>query len=326
MDKKHTIVIIGGMGAIGRNLIEYLVEFVGADPENIKVLDNLSSSNETHCKLDYPVKYEHVDIRDYSKLYNSIPQETKYIYHLAAHFANQNSVEHPVIDLETNVKGTIHLLDCASRLPNLKKFVYASSSCVYGSGGSVYGGGIMSESDSIYPTETPYAINKLAAEMYCDFYKEHHGVPTIAIRIFNTYGKYEKAGRYRNVIPNFIENALKGETINITGDGTETRDFTYALDTSQLLYKASISDKSGFYNGGTGNETTIKELAETIIEVTGSKSKIEYVKRRKWDGVKTRKANIYNSRKELGYNPEYLNLKDNLEKVVEWYRKDVLGL
>jgi len=145
---------------------------------------------------------------------------------------------------------------------NLKKFIYASSSCLYGDSE------IMSEKDYIYPHETPYAINKYTAELYVKYFAHLYKMPTISIRIFNTYGAYEMAGKYRNVIPNFINLALQNKDLIITGDGNESRDFTFVKDSAKLLILAAKSEqKSGeFFNAGRGILVKIKDLAKKIIK------------------------------------------------------------
>jgi nucleoside-diphosphate-sugar epimerase len=179
--------------------------------------------------------------------------EFDYVFHLAAHFANQNSVDHPFSDIQTNIVGTVGLLEILKFHKSLRKFVYASSSCVYGTASQ------MNEDTFIYPSETPYSINKYTAELYTQYYAHLFHVPTVSIRIFNTYGPYELAGKYRNVIPNFIEKALNGEDLVITGTGRESRDFTFVDDLIDLMIAAALSpSKDGeIYNGGTGFRTEI---------------------------------------------------------------------
>ena len=116
-------------------------------------------------------------------------------------------MDFPISDLNTNVYGTVNLYEVCKDLKNLKKIVFASSSCVYSDIVD------MKVDSSLYPYKTPYAINKLVGEFYSKFYSSTFNVPIVIVRIFNTYGKYEKPGQYRNVITNFIFNALKGEDI-----------------------------------------------------------------------------------------------------------------
>ena len=237
---------------------------------------------------------------------------------MAAHFANQNSVDYPLSDIQTNVIGTINLLEISRQL-NVKKFVNCSSSCVYGNSTT------MMESDKIFPDETPYAINKYVTELYAAYYSKQFDLPTISVRLFNTYGPYELAGQYRNVIPKFIDCALRNQQLTITGTGEETRDFTYVLDTCSLFKLAAISDKrcGETFNGGTGSSVSIYMLAEMIISISNSKSEINHIERREWDEIQHRKADIEKSREILGYNPIHLDIKKNLFEVISWYKDQI---
>ncbi|OEE38958.1 NAD-dependent epimerase/dehydratase family protein [Vibrio anguillarum] len=304
------VLIIGGAGAIGGNLVSKLLD----ECAEVLVVDNFSSGRLANVDESALVSY--CDIFDRDKIDDIIQKfNPNYIYNLAAHFANQNSVDYPYEDIKTNIIGQINVLESCKRLKSLKKYVYASSSCVYGHVEQ------MQENASIYPCETPYAINKYAAELYTKYYSEQFGVPTASVRIFNTFGEGEMAGKYRNVIPNFIDKALKNEDIRITGDGSETRDFTYVSDTVRCLTLAAESEfKNGeVFNSGTGIETEIKYLAEMIIKICNSESKVVFKERRDWDSVKNRVSNIDRTNKLLGYKPS-VSLIKGLENTINWYR------
>lgn len=307
------ILITGGAGAIGSRLAETL----SVDKENIIcVIDNLSAGNNNKVN---DVEYVYLDISNEEKLNRFFENyRPEYIYHLAAHFANQNSVDYPLSDAKTNVLGTINLLENQRKNQNLKKFIYASSSCVYGNIEN------MVEDATLFPYDTPYAINKYVGEMYCKYYSEIQKIPTICVRIFNTYGPGEIPGKYRNVIPNFILKALKNEPITITGSGNETRDFTFIDDTVQLLMLAAVShfNKAEVFNGGTGQSITIKKMAESIIQLTNSASTIKYLPSRNWDHVKERKSNNIKAKNFLNYNPSTL-FEDGLKKTIDWIKTKV---
>lgn len=308
------VLITGGAGAIGVNL---LLDLLKRDVQQILIVDNLSSGNLAFVPTDTRITFKSADIFRLDEL-KTIWEEFKpnMVFHLAAHFANQNSVEHPYSDVQTNILGTINLLELSKASPYLEKFVYASSSCVYGDNPN------MSEASFIYPFETPYSINKYVAEMYVKYYSHLFNVPCVSIRIFNTYGPYELPGRYRNVIPNFIASAIKGDDLIVTGDGSETRDFTYVLDTVELLILAAESKVSNgdYFNAGTGVETKIIDLAEKIIYLAGSKSNIKFTPRRKWDLVTKRISNIEKSSNSLKYKPAY-SLDEGLKATILWHKE-----
>jgi len=311
--KNARVLVTGGAGFIGNNLVRRLLQY---EVSNIVIMDNQSSGMAVFLPNDPRITFVGMDIDKMDKLNFVINQhEFDYVFHLAAHFANQNSVDHPFSDIQTNIVGTVGLLEILKFHKSLRKFVYASSSCVYGTASQ------MNEDTFIYPSETPYSINKYTAELYTQYYAHLFHVPTVSIRIFNTYGPYELAGKYRNVIPNFIEKALNGEDLVITGTGRESRDFTFVDDLIDLMIAAALSpSKDGeIYNGGTGFRTEILNMAEIIKEVTGSTSNIVFKPARNWDKVKDRLSDTSKSAAELSYAPS-VKIREGLEKTIKWYK------
>jgi UDP-glucose 4-epimerase len=311
--KNARVLVTGGAGFIGNNLVRKLL---AENVSQILIMDNQSSGMSIFLPDDPRIIFVGMDIDKMDKLNFVINQhEFDYVFHLAAHFANQNSVDHPFSDIQTNIVGTVSLLEILKHHKSLKKFVYASSSCVYGTAEQ------MNEETFIYPSETPYSINKYTAELYTQYYAHLFNVPTLSIRIFNTYGPYEMAGKYRNVIPNFIEKALNNEDLIITGTGKETRDFTFVDDLVDLMIAAALSpQKDGsIYNGGTGSKTEILKMSEIIKEATGSLSHIIFKPSRAWDKVKDRLSDTSKSANELGYQPK-VNIEEGLLKTIKWYK------
>ena len=308
----ESVLITGGAGFIGCNLVHKLLN---TDVEIIYVIDDLSSGNKKFLPNDKRIVFIHCDISNLEKYECVFPKNIDYIFHLAAHFANQNSVDYPLSDTKTNVIGTLNTLTISKKY-DIKKIIYSSSSCVYGNSS------FMSETHNTYPIETPYAISKLTGEMYVSFFSNFYDIPAISVRIFNTYGPFEISGKYRNVIPKFIENALLGKPIMITGTGEETRDFTFIDDTLDLFFLIANNslETSGVYNAGTGNSVTIKHLAECILDVCESKSEIVYKEKRNWDEVEKRVSDTTKSFNTFGYESK-TSLKDGLKKTVEWYRR-----
>ncbi len=311
--KNARVLVTGGAGFIGNNLVRRLLA-IGVS--QIVIMDNQSSGMSVFLPNDARITFVGMDIDKMDKLNFVINQhEFDYVFHLAAHFANQNSVDHPFSDIQTNIVGTVGLLEILKFHKSLKKFIYASSSCVYGTAAD------MTEDTFIYPSETPYSINKYTAELYTQYYAHLFHVPTVSIRIFNTYGPYELAGKYRNVIPNFIEKAMNGEDLVITGTGKETRDFTFVEDLVELMLLAATgpSHEGEIFNGGTGNKTEILQMAEIIMKATQSTSSLVFKPARNWDKVKDRMSNTSKSAKGLGYKPK-VGIKEGLEKTIKWYQ------
>jgi nucleoside-diphosphate-sugar epimerase len=308
------ILITGGFGAIGVNLINKLLEI---NTNEIYVIDNFSAGTSNFLPN---VHFSYLDISNSEKVNSYFDKlQPNVIYHLAAHFANQNSVDHPISDVETNILGFINILESQKKNKHLNKFVYASSSCVYGN--SIE----MSESSEISPYDTPYAINKYVGELYGKYYAEIHSIPVVCARIFNSFGPGEMPGQYRNVIPNFIKKALLHEDIIITGTGEETRDFTNVNDTVTLLIKLSESPfiNGEIFNGGTGTKTTINYLANKIIELSNSRSKIIYKEARGWDHVKNRCSDISKSAQYLNYEP-VSTFESGLIDTINWIREKLV--
>lgn len=310
--KKTKYLVTGGAGAIGSYLVNYL-----ADDKNnlIDVIDNLDSGYRDNLTTASNVNFYYGSITD-TKFLNQFSQNNyQYIFHLAACFANQNSVEHPKKDLRVNAEGTLNTLKLALKQPRLRKYLYFSSSCIYGANSD-----LMKETDDPKP-DTPYAISKLAGEQYTTFYHHYHHVPTNIFRLFNIYGSNEKPGRYRNVIPNFVAAALKGEDLTVMGDGTSARDFTFIDNAIEMILGAAwdVNNPGETYNIANGDKTQIIDLANTIIKTTGSKSIIRYVPLRAWDTIPHRQADVSKISKYVTKKPP--SLTKGVKQVVNFIKK-----
>ena len=309
-----SVLVTGGAGAIGSNLVRALLE---ADVARIVVLDNLTSGRRELLPSSERVDLwvgEVSDDETLQAIFNQHPPEI--VFHLAANFANQNSVEHPRRDLITNGLGTLKLLEYAHRA-GVRRFVYTSSSCVYG-GQQIS----LSEETSDFNLDTPYAITKLLGERYVNFFRDYHGLSTVSLRYFNAYGPGEYPGRYRNVIPNFFALAAAGQPLVITGSGEETRDFTYISDTVGLTLRAAVDERAlgRIYNVASGRETRIMELAERINELTGNRAGLEFGPRRRWDHIPRRLADVSRAEQELDYQPR-VDLAEGLARTWDWLKE-----
>jgi nucleoside-diphosphate-sugar epimerase len=302
------ILVTGGAGAIGSNLTAELI----AHGHDVTVLDDLSSGHRGLIPRGARVVIGSVaDDRALAEAFEPAPE---LVFHLAALFANQNSVEHPERDLMINGLGLIKVLEYAKRC-GARKLLYTSSSCVYGSKP------VMRETDTDFAPDTPYAITKLLGEKYCRFWSEFHGLDTVIVRLFNTYGPSEHPGRYRNVIPNFLQMAMAGEPLPITGTGEETRDFNYVSDTVAGIIAAveSPTRPGDIFNLASGRETTIRALAETINEITGNRAGLAFKPRRGWDHVLTRRGDTSKAERMLGYRPK-VSIEQGLQRTYDWLR------
>ncbi len=306
------VLITGGSGCIGSNLVRTLLK---TDPERIVVLDDLSASFEWNLPRDSKVLFQHASILDEERMKSAFSFKPHYVFHLAAHFANQNSVDHPETDLLVNGLGTLKALEY-SNLVGVERFVFASSGCsVYGSKAPLP---LKEEYVSLH-LDTPYQINKLVGELYCNYFHNYYGLPVAIARYFNVYGPGEVPGMYRNVIPNFAWLAMHKEPLSITGTGEETRDFTFVEDiVDGTLRMGAVKDAVGeAINLASETETKVIDLAKWINDLNGNASEIVFRPRRDWDQVVRRKASIDKARKILGYEPK-TKIKTGLEKTYEW--------
>lgn len=306
------ILITGGCGAIGINLVKSLLQ----DNYNVVVLDNLSSGRREW--LPSNTKLIIGDIRDQETLDRVFSRrKIEYVIHLAANFANQNSVENPILDAESNIIGSIRLLKAMVEY-GVKNVVYTSSSCVYGSSLG------RTDESQIGELDTPYAISKYNAEFYFKYFSHTYNINSKVLRLFNSYGPYELSGVYRNVIPKFIDSALKHQPIVITGTGEEMRDFTYVGDTVEaikLAMKHNARNNYDIFNVGNGQPTKIIDLAKTIIKHSGSKSTLEYQDRRSWDHVTYRECNNEKIKDILNWQ-SVTSLSEGLIKYIAWYKSN----
>jgi UDP-glucose 4-epimerase len=309
-----SVLVTGGAGAIGANLVR---SFLARNCQ-VTVVDDLSSGRDSLLPQHSDLRLIRGDIsRD--EVVREVFETRTYdvVFHLAALFANQNSVDHPQRDLEVNGMGTLKILE-ASQKTGVKRFVYSSSSCVYEDSKQSFTETFKTKLD------TPYSITKLLGEQYTLFFFKSCRFPVTIVRYFNNYGPGEYPGKYRNVIPNFFDRARKQLPLILTGTGKETRDFTFVDDTVRGTILAAEADAGigEVFNLGTGRETTIEWLARHINRITGNPAGIEYRERRGWDLVSSRCSNIKKARSLLGYKPS-VQIEEGLLKTHDWFVKHV---
>lgn len=307
------ILVTGGAGAIGSNLVKRLNEL---GPEKIVIIDDLSSSYEWNLPKGPKITFVRGNILDEEKLRWAFKERPQIVYHLAAHFANQNSVDNPETDLLVNGMGTLKVLE-HSALVGVERFIYASSGCgIYGSDSKIP----FKEHDVSMRLYTPYQVTKMLGELYTNYFHNLYGSPIVNARFFNSYGPGEVPGRYRNVIPNFFYWAMNRQPLPITGTGEETRDFTYVGDIVDGLLVMAYCEKAAgeAINLGTGKEIRIRDLATWINELTKNDSGIVFKERRSWDRKTRLLASIDKARKTLGYEPK-IEFKDGLKRVHQWF-------
>ena len=307
------ILVTGGAGAIGGTLCRKL-STLGA--KKIIILDNLSSSYTWNIPHADNIMFVQGDILDDAILKRVFKEKPDYVFHLAAHFANQNSVDNPEKDLMINGLGILKVLQHA-QLVNVKRFVYSSSGCgVYGLESKMP----FEEHDVSIHLHTPYQVTKLLGELYTNYFHNLYALPIVNARFFNSYGPGEVPGKYRNVIPNFFYWAMKGQPLPITGEGTETRDWTFVGDIVNGLLAMGIKEKAigEAFNLGASREERVIDMANTVNRLTGNDAGIQYKERRDWD-VKTRLLScITKAEKTLGYKPA-MKFNEGLKETHRWF-------
>ena len=307
------VLVTGGAGCIGTNLCKKLAEL---NAEKVIILDDLSSAYEWNIPNAKNIKFVKGSVLDDEMLKRVFKEKPEYVFHLAAHFANQNSVDNPETDLLVNGWGTLKVLEYA-HLVNVERFVYSSSGCgVYGLDSKMP----FEEHDISISLHTPYQVTKLLGELYTNYFYNLYNLPIVNARFFNVYGPGEVPGRYRNVIPNFFYWAMNKQALPITGDGTETRDWTYVDDIINGLLAMGIKEEAvgEAINLGSGNEHRVIDLANLVNELTGNEAGVLYVERRDWDVKHRLLSSIEKAKRILGYKPQ-TEFEDGLKKVHEWF-------
>ena len=307
------VLVTGGAGCIGTNLCRKLAK-LGA--KKVIILDDLSSAYEWNIPEGENIKFVKGSILDDEMLKRVFKEKPDYVFHLAAHFANQNSVDNPEKDLMVNGMGTLKVLQYAN-LVNVKRFVYSSSGCgVYGLDSKMP----FEEHDISISLHTPYQVTKLLGELYTNYFHNLYGLPIVNARFFNVFGPGEVPGRYRNVIPNFFYWAMNGQALPITGDGTETRDWTFVDNIIDGLMAMGIKEEAvgEAINLGSGKEHRVIDMAHKVNDIAGNEAGVIYVERRDWD-VKTRLlSSIEKAKRLLDYKPQ-MEFVEGLKKVHEWF-------
>jgi len=310
------VLVTGGAGAIGAYLVRRLAE---TDANRIIILDNLSSSYEWNMPRGSKIHFVKGDVVVDSEVAKAFKDPPQIVYHLAAHFANQNSVDHPELDLMVNGMGILKVLQYAERA-GVERFIYASSGCgVYGPDTPMP----FTEDHASLQLSTPYQVTKMLGELYTNMFHNLYGLPIVNTRFFNAYGPGEVPGKYRNVIPNFFYWARHGHPLPITGTGEETRDFAYVGDiVSGLMAAAHYEEAIGeAINLASAREIKILDLAEWVNEFTNNKAGIVFKERRNWDKKPHLLASIEKAKRLLRYEPK-MQFKEGLRQVHLWFEKN----
>ncbi|MDK2834535.1 MAG: dTDP-glucose 4,6-dehydratase [Methanolobus sp.] len=303
-------IVTGGAGFVGSHLCDLLIE----KGHKVICIDNLVTGKTKNI--------EHIDSDNFTYLKHDITKpiyfgdKIDYIFHLASPASPVDYLELPIQTLKVGALGTYNMLGLTKE--HKARLLLASTSEVYGDPlvnpqPETYWGNV----NPVGPRGV-YDEAKRYAEAITMAYHTHHGLETRIARIFNTYGPRMRANDGR-VVPNFINQALKGEDITVYGDGKQTRSFCYVSDLVDGLYRLMMSDYAKPINLGNPAEMTVLDFAEKIIEITGSKSKIIY-ENLPVDDPKVRRPDITRAKEILGWEPK-VKLADGLRETIEYFKQ-----
>lgn len=307
--------VTGGAGFIGSNLCEALLKkgcFV-------RCLDDLSTGKKENMDefiRDKEFEFIQGDVKDYNTCLKAC-EGVDYVLHEAAWGSVPRSIEMPLFYCANNITGTVNMLE-AARQNKVKRFVYASSSSVYG------------DEPNLPKTEgregnllSPYALTKRCDEEWAKQYTQHYGLETIGLRYFNVFGRRQDPnGAYAAVIPKFISQLMRGERPTINGDGKQSRDFTYIENVIEANLKACIADKEAAgetYNIAYGGREYLIDVYNSICDALSVKMEPVYGSDRAGD-IKHSNADIAKAKKMIGYSPDW-DFERGIKAAIKWYMR-----
>lgn len=315
--KGTTFLVTGAAGFIGSNLCEAILE-KGC---KVKALDDLSTGKQANVdlfagKADYT--FIKGDVKDPDTCIAAC-EGVDYVLHQAAWGSVPRSLEMPLFYNKNNIEGTLNMLE-AARQQGVKKFVYASSSSVYG------------DEPNLPKTEgregnllSPYALTKRCDEEWAKLYTKFYGLDTYGMRYFNVFGRRQDPdGAYAAVIPKFLKQLMHGETPTINGDGRQSRDFTYIDNVIEANLKACLAPHEAAgeaFNIAYGGREYLIDIYYGLTKALGVDVEPNFGPDRKGD-IKHSNADISKARKLLGYDPDY-SFRDGIKLAIEWYKENL---
>jgi nucleoside-diphosphate-sugar epimerase len=308
------ILVTGGAGFIGSNIIEYLLS------KNIKVIafDNLSTGrfqNIAEFTNNPNFNFIEADLRDASAV-NLACQGVDYVIHQGALPSVPRSVQDPITTNNVNINGTLNILEAAKK-HKVKRLICASSSSVYGNNPVLP----KHENMPVMPV-SPYALTKYAQEKYCQIYTELYNLETVSLRYFNVFGpKQDPTSQYSAVIPKFINAIIDEKTPEIYGDGSTSRDFTFVMNNVEANFNACFHEgiAGNVFNIAVGERYTLIDLVNEINRILNKNIEPIFLKERAGD-VKHSQADVSKIKEMMNFSPSY-SFREGLEKTVEHFLK-----
>ncbi|MBI3584080.1 MAG: SDR family oxidoreductase [Nitrospinae bacterium] len=303
--------ITGGAGFIGSNIAKRLVR----DGESVRVIDNFSTGKRNNIdEIKDKIDLIEGDIRDTETVLKAA-KDIDFIIHQAALPSVPRSIKDPITANDVNVTGTLNLLNAAKN-SKIKRFVYASSSSVYGDTP------ILPKREDMPPNpQSPYAVTKLTGEYYCSVFYKVYKLPTVSLRYFNVFGPFQDPeSQYAAVIPKFINAVLQHNSPVVYGDGEQSRDFTFIDNVVDANILSCRNDKSSgkVFNIACGNRYTLNRLLTEVSYLTGNKANPQFIEPRSGD-IRHSQADISIARDLIGYRPK-IDFREGLKRTVEWFK------
>ncbi|MBN1781750.1 NAD-dependent epimerase/dehydratase family protein [bacterium] len=302
------ILVTGGAGFVGSNLVNKLVE----EGALVTVLDDLFTGRKENIAYLDDIEFVKGSVTNFTLL-EKLMKKKQIVFNLAVRNIIV-SVKSPRLDFKVNTEGTFNVLQAAKEL-GTEKVVYSSSASVYGNPKYLP----INEDDRL-STINPYAASKLSGENYCFAFYETYRLPVSIVRYSNVFGVNQSPlNPYCGVVSKFFESIMKGEVPQIHGDGEQTRDFTYVDDVVEATLLAAVNPRAEgeVFNVGSGKETSVNELVQRIVNLTESSVKPVYIDRRDIDNIRRRVLNIEKSRRILRWTPQ-ITLETGLKKTYHW--------
>lgn len=323
-----TILVVGGAGFVGSNLVRLLLE---QGPAKVIVVDNLLSADASNVPGDPRIQFVSRPITDDAVL-AALPEDLDFAFHLACFHGNQSSIADPMADHDNNTLTSLKLFERLKGIRSLQKVVYAAAGCAVAE--KTFDGASATTEDapvSLYH-DSPYSISKLIGEMYGNYYFTRYKLPFVKARFQNVYGPGEilGAGRWRgtahtvwrNVTPTFIWKALHDEALPVENGGIASRDFIFVEDMARGLMACALSGDPGeIYNLASGVETSILDLAKRVNSITGNKTPIALTPARDWDRSGQRFGDPGKAREKLGFAAS-VGHEDGLRRTIAWTQEN----
>lgn len=328
--KETKILVVGGAGFVGSNLVK---ELLRSSPREIVIIDNLLSAERANIPKSPEVTFIKGSITS-DKILQGLDDDLNYVFHLATYHGNQSSIFNPLADHENNTLTTLKLYERIKGFKRLKKVVYSSAGCTVAEKTFDTAHATTEEQPVSLYLDSPYQISKIIGELYSNYYFKQYGLPVVKARFQNVYGPGEILGAgkwrgtpatvWRNVTPTFIYRAIKRMPLTVENGGIATRDFIYVDDIVRgLMLCATRGCQGEVYNLASGVETSILDLANLINKLTNNTAPLDFRPARDWDHSGRRFGSTEKAHRELGFKAG-VSLVEGITNTVEWTSQNIL--